>query len=66
MVDTGQLLQHACNIWYHYVIAVFFLAVTRTVVDDDGEGGTAPDPILWSCGALPKKARTEPTVWNLA
>ena len=35
----------------------FFIAVSRAVVNHDGHGGTAPDPIVWSAGALHKRRR---------
>ena len=46
-----------------FVIAVlldlhrFFIAVSRAVVNHDGGPGTAPDPLVWSAGALPKRRR---------
>ena len=30
----------------------FFIAISRAVVNHDGLGGTAPDPLVWSSGAL--------------
>ena len=36
---------------------VFFIAISRTVVNHGGGGGTAPDPLVWSAGALPKRRR---------
>ena len=29
----------------------------RPVVNHDGFGGTAPDPMVWSAGSLPKRRR---------
>ena len=34
---------------------VFSIAVSKTVVNYDGKGGTAPDPLIWSSVALIKK-----------
>ena len=35
----------------------FFIAISRAVVNHDGRDGTAPDPLVWSAGALPKRRR---------
>ena len=35
---------------------VFSIAVSKTVVNYDGKGGTAPDPLIWSSVALIKKS----------
>ena len=35
----------------------FFIATSRAVVDHDGSVGTAPDFLVWSAGALPKRRR---------
>ena len=35
----------------------FFIAISRAVVNHDGGIGTAPDPLVWSAGALPKRRR---------
>ena len=35
----------------------FFVAVSRAVVDADGDPGLAPDPLVWSAGRLPKRRR---------
>ena len=35
----------------------FFIAIARAVVNHDGLGGTAPDPPVWSAGALHKRRR---------
>ena len=36
---------------------VFSIAISRAVVNHDGLGGTAPDPLVWSAGALRKRRR---------
>ena len=33
------------------------MAISRTVVNHDGREGTAPDPLVWSAGARPKRRR---------
>ena len=35
----------------------FFIAIARAAVNHDGLGGTAPDPLVWSAGALHKRRR---------
>ena len=35
----------------------FFIAVSGAVENHDGNGGTAPDPLVWSAGALHKRRR---------
>ena len=35
----------------------FFIAISRAVVNHDGWDGSAPDPLVWSAGALPKRRR---------
>ena len=35
----------------------FFIGTSRAVVNHDGGEGTAPDPMVWSAGAHPKRRR---------
>ena len=44
----------------------FFIATSRAVVNRDGSGGTAPDPLVWSAGALPKRRRFVHAVRDLS
>ena len=39
------------------IFIVFFIAISRAVVNHDGRDGTAPDPLVWSAGTLPKRRR---------
>ena len=48
-VVTGTLL--------FLIFIVFFIAISRAVVNHDGRDVTAPDPLIWSAGALPKRRR---------
>ena len=44
----------------------FFIAVARTVANYDGEGGSAPDPLVWSSGALNHRSQNQTfhtTIW---
>ena len=45
--------------WYPVVLDLhrFFIAISRAVVNHDGRDGTAPDPLVWSAGARPKRRR---------
>ena len=44
----------------------FFIAISRAVVNHDNREGTAPDPLVWSAGALPKRRRLLDAVRNSA
>ena len=48
-----------CGRWYPIILDLhsFFIASARAVVNHDGLGGTAPDPLVWSAGALHKRRR---------
>ena len=35
----------------------FFIPISHAVENYDGRDGTAPDPLVWSAGALPKRRR---------
>ena len=54
--------------WYPVVLDShsFFIAISRAVVYHDGLGGTAPDPMVWSAGSLPKRRRIVHAVRNFA
>ena len=45
--------------WYPVILDLhrLFIAISRAVVNHDGLGGTAPDPLVWSAGALRKRRR---------
>ena len=46
-------------VWYPVVLDLhrFFIAISRAVVNHDGPDGAAPDPLVWSAGAHPKRRR---------
>ena len=54
--------------WYPVVLDLhrFFIAISRAVVNHDGFAGTAPDPLVWSAGSLPKRRRLVHAVRDLA
>ena len=51
------MLSLVCGRWYPVLVDFhrFFIAIARAVVNHDGREGTAPDPLVWSAGALPKR-----------
>ena len=59
VIDARRNLSGVCNRWYPMILDFhrFFIAISRTVVNHDGLGGTAPDPLVWSAGALRKRRR---------
>ena len=48
------------------IVHRFFIAISRAVVNHDGFAGTAPDPLVWSAGSLPKRRRLVHAVRDLA
>ena len=44
----------------------FFVAIARAVVNHDDGGGTAPHPLVWSAGSLPKRRDIVDVVRNFA
>ena len=59
VTDARRKLSGVCCRWYPIILDRhrFFIAVSRAVVNHDGHGGTAPDPLVWSAGALHKRRR---------
>ena len=54
VIDARRNLSGVCSRWYPIVLDLhrFFIAISRAGVNHDGLGGTAPDPLVWSAGAL--------------
>ena len=48
------------------IFIVFFVAIARAVVNHDDGCGTAPDPLVWSAGSLPKRPRVLHAVRDIA
>ena len=48
------------------IFIVFFVAIARAVVNHDGGGGTAPDPLVWSAGSLHRRRGVIDAVRNFA
>ena len=59
VIDARRNLSGVCGRWYPVVLDLhrFFIGISRTVVNHDGRDGTAPDPLVWSAGAQPKRRR---------
>ena len=59
VIDARRNLSLVCSRWYPVLLDLhrFFIAISRAVVNYCGHGGTAPDPLVWSSGALPKRGR---------
>ena len=55
--NARRTLFGVCGRWYLVVLDLhrFFSAISRAVVNHDGGEGLAPDPLVWSAGALPKR-----------
>ena len=68
VIDARRNLSGVCSRWYPVVrdLHRFFIAISRAVVNHDGFAGTAPDPMVWSVGALPNRRRLVHAVRNLA
>ena len=59
VIDARRNLSGVCGRWYPVILDLrrFFISISRAVVNHDGHDGTAPDPLLWSAGALSKRRR---------
>ena len=59
VIDARRNLSGVCGRWYPVLhdLHRFFTAIARAVVNHDGLDGTAPDPLVWSAGALRKRRR---------
>ena len=68
VVDARRNLVGVCSRWYPVVSHLhrFFVAIARAVVNHDDGSGTAPNPLVWSAGSLPKKRRVVDAVRNFA
>ena len=62
------IFRGGCGRWYPVILDLhrFFIAMSRAVVNHDGNNGTAPDPMVWCAGALPERRRLVHAVRDLA
>ena len=68
VIDARRNLSGVCGRWYPVILDLhrFFIAISRAVVNHDGNEGIALDPVVWSAGALPKRRRLAHAVRDLA
>ena len=59
VIDVRRNLSGVCGRWFPVILDLhrFFIAISRAVVNHDGREDTAPDPLVWSAGARPKRRR---------
>ena len=59
VIDARRDLSGVCGRWYPVLVDLhrFIIAISRAVVNHDGCGSTAPDPLAWSADALSKRRR---------
>ena len=59
VLDARRNFSGVCGRWYPVILdlRLFFIAISRAVVNHDGRDGIAPDPLVWSAGAHPKRRR---------
>ena len=59
VIDARRNLSGVCGRWYPVILDLLrcFIATSRAVVNHGGLGGTAPNPLVWSAGALRKRRR---------
>ena len=68
VIDARRNLSGVCRRWYPIILDLhrFFIAISYAVVNHDDFVGTAPDPLVWSGGALSKRRRLVHAVRNYA
>ena len=57
VIDARRKLAGVCGRWYPVVMILHRILMLSPVVNHVGGDGTAPDPLVWSVGALPKRRR---------
>ena len=68
VIDARRNYSGACRAWYPVTrdLHRFFIAMARAVVINDGKGGIAPDPMVWSSAGRPKRRRPVEAVRDFA
>ena len=68
VLGARRELARTCRIWYPVFpdLHRLFIAIARVSVNEDGRGGTAPDPLCWCSGAKGKRRRVLDAVGNFA
>ena len=56
------VVTRSCARWYPVVRELhhFFIAIARSVVNNDGESGTSLHPVIWSNDSNPKRRKIHP------
>ena len=59
LVNDRKGFSDACKRWYPIILDLlrFFIGISRAIVNEDGRGGLAPDPMVWSAGGRRKRRR---------
>ena len=62
------MVNRSCARWYPLVQELhrFFIAIARSLLDDDGVSGAALHPVVWSAAANPKRRKVEQGGRNFA
>ena len=60
VTDARRGFARACRHWYRLFCHLhrYFIAIPRTVVDGNGRGSTAPNPMVW-CSFVPSALQCE-------
>ena len=68
LVNDRKGFSDACKRWYPIILDLhrFLIAISRAVVNDDGRGGLAPDPMVWSAAGRHKRRRPVEAVRDYA
>ena len=68
LFSLGEWLKRSCARWYPVVqdLHRFFIAIARSVLDDDGVSGTTLHPVVWSAAANPERRKVEQGNRNFA
>ena len=68
VIDARRNLSGVCRRWYPVVLVLhrFFIAISRTVLNEDDSPSLVPHPLVWSAGGLPKRRRVVDAVRNAA
>ena len=61
VIYAWGMVNRSCARWYPVVQELhrFFIAITRSVLNDDGVSGTTLHPVVWSAAANPKRRKAE-------
>ena len=67
-VFARRVVTRSCARWYPIVRELhhFFIAIARSVLNDDGTSGTTLHPVVWTNAANPKRRRIHPGGGNFA